>query len=140
MRAAGLALLLLLGVESAWVWDHQAGYLGYAAPLLRPRDFDGQQVVLSLVRVEQVQADGYLVRAGRLVLAVAGDPRGLAPGAEVSVGGRWSAAEARLHEDWREDRPGRRGKKWLGLLGMAVTFALTPLAVRVQRGGLRIGG
>jgi hypothetical protein len=140
LRRASLALLALLVVLASWCWDHQQGYLGYAAPLLRPADYDGREVILSLVRVESVLDDGYVVRAGRLLLSVAGDPRGVSPGEEVSVGGRWSAAEARLVEQWREPRPGRKGKKILGLIGLAVTVGLVPLAVRFRRGGWGVGG
>lgn len=139
IQRAVAALVLagaLVGLMGAWIDATRRGRVGYLALKEAP---DGAEGTLSLFEVSRLQPpDRYEVRRGTLSFVVHGDPRGLSPGEEWTVGGVFQQGE--LIESWRAPAPGRRGKKLLGLLGLALAGGIGLASVQITSGGLRIRG
>ncbi|MBA2319545.1 MAG: hypothetical protein H0V89_00185 [Deltaproteobacteria bacterium] len=135
---ASVALILLLAWWSAL---NLGGAVGWRDLVDHPERRDGEQVVLSLVSVGPVLApDRYVVRHGSLPIEIIGDPRGLRQGEDVTIGGRFSAADRAVHAEWIERRPDRTGKKLLGVLGIAVLAAFLPTCWRLGPDGIETRG
>lgn len=146
--ACGLAAMLIVD-GALWSGAFARGDV-YAAQLaLYPERLDGAEIVLTLVDVLELRPDAYVVKDGRWIYTVQGDPTGLAPGDEIYVGGRFhcdpcdarEGAEGRgLVESWREPAPDRFAKKVLGFLGMGLMALGAPLWFRVRRDGVALHG
>jgi len=128
---AGLVVLLLL-----WSWATQTGRLGYRGILTAP---PGSEHVLSLFEVGEVRDDGYRVFRGQLGFDVAGNPRGLSPGQEVTVGVRVDPEEG-LVEQWRVLAASRPAKRRLGYLGLALAAVVGAVTLRVRPSGVSFRG
>lgn len=134
--AAGLALAAVLGW---WAWLHHADHMGYGSYVNRAESLEGQEVVLSLVRVaEYVQPDHMRVDKGALRLDVYGDLPDLEVGTEASIGVRFE--DGRMLAQWSEAKSGRRAKKRLGLLALGFLTVFLPLALRMSRDGVAVRG
>jgi hypothetical protein len=131
---------LLVLCFSLWTWGTLTGRIGYAGPLLDPVAWDGRPVVLSLFEVTEVRPDGFVAGKGALRLVVLGPSDGLTVGAEVDVGGTWSADAGAVVLEWHELAEGRAGKRRLGVLGVLIVCLILPLGIGRGRGGLVIRG
>jgi len=103
---------------------------------------EGREVVLSLVRVAEIHGPAhYAVEKGALRFEVRGPTAELLVGSEVSIGGVWRGAQGGLEQTWVEDRTdGRRGKRWLGGVGLLLVFGVFGTSVRWTREGLALRG
>lgn len=127
-----VATVALLGW---WALAVQRGDLGYVALRDAP---DGTERTLSLFEVRAVHDDHYVLARGSLAFTVRGEPEGLVPGQEWTVGGVFEGGE--LVEAWRVPAPGRRGKKLLGLLGLGLAGVVGAAGVTFRADGLQIRG
>ncbi|MCB9675376.1 MAG: hypothetical protein H6737_09685 [Alphaproteobacteria bacterium] len=135
-----MLLVLLVADMAAWSYAFSTGEIEAGRLLLYPDRMEGQPLVLSLVRVESVAEDRYVVRSGKQHLEVLGDPTGLRRGDEIYVGGVFHADGPRVEERWRELAPERGNKKLLGVLGLLAAAAVLPFALRVRADGLVLHG
>lgn len=140
LRVAVACLLGLLVCFAWWGWLQQTGVIGYAAYTAAPMSRQGQDVALSLVRVAEIESvDRYVVEKGTLRIPVHGPTGDLEVGEDVSVGGIWR--DRALEQRWIEHREaGRRAKRILGLLGLAVVVVLLGRSVRPGTSGLVLDG
>ena len=145
LPARGWGLPMAAGLVIAcigwWTWLHATGRAGYGQYLADPAAWDGREVVLSLVRVEEhLGSERTTVRKGTLMLDVMGEQGALPLGAEVTVGGRWRAEELAIEAAWVAPAPGRGAKKWLGLIGLGFVTAGAGLAMRRSPDGMVLRG
>lgn len=131
--ALGCGLLLAL---CAW-HGHVAASLpfGWHKVASDPQQHDGAELVMPLYRVTAVEGPGRF-RLGKVALDVpiADGPEGLAIGDTVSVRGRFSAQDGRVHASEWEVHHWRKAKFVLGLLGVVVALFGLPLAFRWRQG------
>lgn len=131
----------LVGLGAWWAGLVQDGTIGNAGLVLDPHARDGDRVVLSLVRVLEVQGpERWRVAEGDLHLDVIGASVGRRVGEELTVVGRWDAGRCAVVAEEVHPAPGRRGKKLLGIAGIAALVALLPLWMRPTREGLTLRG
>ncbi|MEZ4320170.1 MAG: hypothetical protein R3F61_22010 [Myxococcota bacterium] len=131
---------LLIANGAAWSYAFSSGRVAQGRLLLHPEQMDGQDIVLSLVKVVEVGDDRYAVRSGKQQFEVLGTPDGLDPGVELYVGGRFQSDGLRVVEEWRELAPQRSSKKALGILGLLATGLVLPFTVGFRREGAVLRG
>jgi hypothetical protein len=135
------AAAVVLACMARWSALNLQGAVGWRDLVDHPERRDGHDVVLSLVTVERaIGPDRFVVRHGSLPLEVVGDPREVAPGEDVTIGGTFSASEGAVVARWIEHRPARTAKKALGLAGIAVLGVVLATSFRRGPAGIEIRG
>lgn len=128
---------LLLATAGAWMFVRITVKQGYPAYVADADQHDGDELVLSIFRVDEVvDGEGYIVEKGFLYVPIRGPTDGLVVGQEISVGGAFQADDLVVVEDWREIHHWRKAKKALGVAGLAVIGLGWPAVFRLRRWGL----
>lgn len=139
-----LAVLLsgiLVGLGTWWTACIQDGRVGNAGLVMRSEAHHGEQVVLTLARVVDVQGpDRWRVAEGDLHLDVLGPSLGRREGEELTVIGRWDAQQHAIVAQEVHPAPGRNAKKLLGIAGLVALAWMLPHWVRPGPGGLVLRG
>ena len=130
-------LALLIATCGWWSWLQYDGRIGYNRMMKRPASLDGQQVVLSLMKVTAIHGgDRYEVDKGSAHFEIRGPTAGLTLGEEVSIGGVFHAQGLRVDEAWRTHGTLRPWKRRFGYLGLVVFAGL--VVARIRREGLEL--
>jgi len=137
-RHRGLKIALLLGLlawlSGAYGEGAVASLYGYWKAMANPVASDGRSIFLSIVRVEAVYDDHYVVTKVERQVPVIGDPTGLAPGDTVSVRGHFSAERQAVVEDVREVHHLRFLKRIESALGALLSVVYLGWVFRVRDG------
>lgn len=131
------ALLLAALVHWAALGEADLGYGGLARD---PAAHDGEHVVLTLVRVEELVEKGFTVSKGTLGFTVHGPSEGLHPGDEISLEARVRGGDGVLELRWWAAHPDRARKRWLGALVVLATLLGLPFFARPDPDGWRLRG
>lgn len=137
-----LALLLLVGLGAWHAYASMTLDFGYRDCLEAPAESDGRTLIFPLWSVTRIDGpDRYAVSKILRDVPVQGDTSELKIGTTISIKGTFRASDLALVESEREIHVLRRWKEALGVVGLLVAAALTPLLFRwrggylVERGG-----
>lgn len=133
-----LALALLM---AALAWVASQDLVGYWSLARDPAAHDGEPIVLSLFEVGEVRGErSYLLEKGTRTIPVQGPTEDLPRSGEITVAGRFRAADLAVVEEWRLIHEHRAAKKRLGLLGLGFLLVAVPLWFRVREGRVELRG
>ena len=137
--ALGLLLVMaLLGKQTA---EHAVQREGSARRCFAdPSICGGEEIVLSVWRVLDTQADGFRVTRLGHVLQVEGAPQGLRSGGRISLRGQFNPDGSRLLELERVSHPLWRVKRNFSFVGVLGVFGWLLSSIRLGRGGLECRG
>jgi hypothetical protein len=122
-----------------WMWLNYTGRIGYANYVHHPEHYEGQQVVLSLVKlVERVDDTHHRVAKGSLLLDVYGPLDQLSTREEASIGVRFE--DGRMRIEWAYPKTQRKAKVYLGLVGLVFLSGALPMWFRWTPQGWTVRG
>lgn len=130
--AAGAVLLALM---AGWTRHAVNNPDPYWAAIDAPAAWDGAPVVLTLMPVVEIVDERHWVsRKGADLALVEGDTTDLRVGDDVSVGGRFRAADSHVVAEWQEVAALRPGKRRLGLAAMGFLLVALPFWYTIRGG------